>query len=240
MEKEDLNKVKIIDKIRLYQKTDVPTCTSFLSPGEILENENLLKKIPHIITGSYDEAERKIIIIGTEEADIEDYFTLVEVSSNSTLAHREVLGSVLGTGIKRDVVGDIIINDSIAYVIVLKEISKYLIQNIDKVGREKVKVKIVTFDEIKIPEKHMKEIQTTVSSLRLDALISACYGISREISLKLVETGKVNINYKEAVSNSKKVAQGDLVSCRGYGRFEVKKIVGETRKGRIRVVLNRF
>ena len=80
-------------------------------------------------------------------------------------------------------------------------------------------------------------MNTTVASLRMDAVISACYGVSRELASQLIENEKVKLNYKPIINVSKQIHEGDLVSVRGYGRFPISKIVGETRKGRIRIEL---
>lgn len=160
----------------------------------------------------------------------------MEISSNEKLGHRQILGSILSTGVKREVIGDIIIEDCKANVAVTKEISKFIIQNLERIGHEKVKVKEISKSEILKITAKFKEIKTTVASLRLDAIISACYGLSREISAKLIQAEKVNVNYVLSTNNSKVINEGDLISVRGYGRFVVAEILGNTRKDRIRVV----
>ena len=210
----------------------------FYLHGEIEENRHIFSKFPHVLAGGFEESERKVLIVGTEnEEDFEQFLTIICIESNEKLEHRQVLGSILGTGVKREVVGDIIIKDNYSNVVVLKEIAKYILQNLEKVGREKVKVKAINKDSIIQVEKKFKEIKTTVASLRLDAVISACYGISRELSSKLVEGEKVSLNYKVVTNTSKQIEEGDLISVRGYGRFEVAEVLGNTRKDRVRVVL---
>ena len=201
------------------------------------DNSNIFNKIPHYLTGIFEEAERKILIIGTEEDVSIDFLEVLEITSNKELKHRAVLGSILGTGVKREVIGDIAINNNIANVVILKEISKYLLQNIDKIGRENVKVKRIDFNQTVSVAPNFKEIKTTVASLRLDAVVAVCYGLSREVSSKLIENDKVSLNYKEIANSSKIVKIGDLISVRGYGRFEIQDVLGETRKDRVRVVL---
>ena len=235
MKKEDLSKAKILDKIKQYEKTGEIAVTNFLDPREIIEYENLYYKVPHYLDGGFDNSERKILVIGKEEKSEEDNFIIMlKITSNEKLSHREVLGSILGTGIKRDVVGDIVIYENIAYVYVANEISKYIIQNLDKVGREKVKISKCN-ETIEIVD-DSKEINTTLSSLRLDSAISACYGLSREVSAELIKNNKVKLNYIETTNVSKSIKEDDLISVRGYGRFTIFKIVGETRKSRIRVI----
>ncbi len=150
------------------------------------------------------------------------------------------MGSILGLGIKREVIGDILVDDNVANIVVLKEISKYIIQNFDKVGRDKIVVKKIEKEDILKVQPKTKELNVTVASLRLDALISASFGISRELSSELIQAEKVNVNYTSIKNTSKQVKEGDLISARGYGRFEIKEILGETRKGRIRVSIIKY
>ncbi len=134
-------------------------------------------------------------------------------------------------------IGDIIIKENIANIFVIKDIAKYLLQNIEKIGREKVSVKPIKIEDVLKNEPNIKEIKTTVASLRIDSVVSACYGVSRENSATLINDSKVCINYKQVVSSSKQVKEGDLISVRGYGRFILESILGETRKDRIRISL---
>ena len=239
MEKKDLIKAKIIDKIRQYEKTGEITCTCFLTPSEIIENKNLFEKMDYSLRGIFEEAERKVLIVGTEDNIEEDFLDVLEITSNKPLGHREVLGSILGIGIKREVLVDIFINDNIANVVVLKDITKYILQNLEKVGREKVKVKKIKKENIIEVKPNFTEFNTSVASLRLDAIISACYGIARGVSTKLVEAEKVNVNYVLTTNASKQIKEKDLISVRGFGRFTVEEIVGETRKGRIRISIKK-
>ena len=241
MNKEDANKARVLDKIKQYEKTGEVLATTFLDPKEIFELSSVYEKYPHYLDGGYDDAERKILIIGKQEKDDEDDFLItLEISSRLPLAHRAVLGSTLATGIKRDVVGDIIIKDNVANMFVTKEIAKYIIQNLDQIGREKVKVKQIKTNDIIDYSSSIEELTTTISSLRIDSAISACYGVSRELSSELIKNEKVNLNYTQVSSSSKAVKEGDLISVRGYGRFEILEVVGETKKGRIRIKIKKY
>ena len=78
-----------------------------------------------------------------------------------------------------------------------------------------------------------------MASLRIDSAISECYGLSRTISSKLIEADKVKLNYKVITNSSKAIKQGDLISVRGYGRFIIEEVIGETRKGRVRIQIKK-
>lgn len=238
MRKENLAIAKIVDKIKLYEKTGKQVSTCFLDPAELIDAEAIISKVPNCCFGGFENAERKIILFGTEEVEkVKDWIAVIRIESNKKLSHREVLGSILGLGLKREVIGDILISFNLADIFVTREIAKYIIQNLDRIGREKVKVSINNFDNILSKEENTKELKTTVASLRIDAIISSGIGVSREMSSKLIENQKVKLNYKMISNSAKKINVGDKISIRGYGRIELVEVLGETRKDRIRVIL---
>jgi RNA-binding protein YlmH len=231
MEKNELSKIKILDKIRLYEKTGAIQSTTFLDPSEIIQNKNLYSKIPHTVFGGVENAERCILLIGSD--DVEEaraQINIIQITSRNKLTHRSILGSLLGLGIKREVVGDIIVSDNIANVFVLSTICKYIIQNVDKIGKDSVSLREINYADVIEPEDNSNSLRTTVASLRIDSLISACYGLSRAQALELVEADRVKLNYLDCKSSSKTIHENDLVSVRGFGRFIIERIVGETKK----------
>lgn len=238
MDKSKLALARAFDKVRQYEKSFEVCCTSFLDPAEQAEVVNAVRNVPCVLYGGYEDAERKILIVGTNECSVaNDFLEIVSIECNETLTHRSVLGSVLGLGVKREMIGDIIINEKFADVIALKSISSYIVNNLKMVGREKVYVKNKDISRLMAVQKEEKETKIIVPSMRLDAVISGGFGISREKASNIIEGELVNLNYKLAKSNSKNVSVGDLISVRGHGRLEIKEIVGETRKNRIRITL---
>lgn len=238
MEKKDLSKIKILNKIKQFEKTGEACATDFLDPLDVIDNHEIYKHYEYILYGGYEEAERKVLVIGTENVEkAKEFICIFEITSNKPLEHRAILGSILGLGIKREVVGDIIIQDEKADIFVLNDIAKFVENNFLKVGNEKIKIKKITSEELLQIEDKTSIITTTVASLRIDAAISACFGVSRELASQLVLNEKVKLNYKPITNVSKQIHEDDLISVRGYGRFVINKVIGETRKGRIRVEL---
>ncbi len=231
---------KIADKINKFYETSDTTCTTFLDPSEIIDAQGTLKNAPYITFGGYEGAERKIIFITNEEKiDFNNYISVIKIISNDTLNHRSVLGSLLGLGIKREMIGDILIGE-FAEVLVVKNIEEYILSNLKKVGNENVFLEYIKISELIIPEKKVTEIITTVASLRIDALISAAFRISREKSIILIQTEDVKINHVLVKSASKVVNEGDIISVKRKGRFVVSKIISETKSGRIKIKIEKF
>ena len=135
--------------------------------------------------------------------------------------------------------GDIIVQNDLCDIIISRTIAEYVLNNLKAIGRDKVSVKEISFEELIVPEDFSKEIKTTVSSLRVDSVISAGYGIAREKSSALIKGELVKLNHLIIKSPVKQVHEGDIISVRGKGRLEVREIGGISKSGRIKIVLAR-
>ncbi len=199
-------------------------------------------KYGYTLTGGFEDAERKIACFGDEN----DFgyppsppivIICIEPLSakfSEDLTHRDFLGSLIGLGIKRETLGDIIITANKGYLFCLESISQYIIENLIKVRHTSVTCSLCdVLPAGALPQP--KEKLVIVSSLRLDAAISSVYDLSRSKSATLLEGEKVFINGKLTTSTSKNIEIGDTVSVRGYGRFRYAEILGGTKKGRTRI-----
>lgn len=200
-------------------------------------------KFGYTLFGGFEDAERKIAIFGTEN-DIgyasSPPVCLLKIAPLSRkfseeLTHRDFLGSLIGLGIKRETLGDIIITENCGYLFCLESIAKYIIDNLTKVRRTAVFCEFADGLPTNVLPKP-KESFFTVSSMRLDVLISAVYNISRSKSSVLINSDKVAVNGRLISSISKNIEIGDIVSVRGFGRFKCTDIVGETKKGRMKLL----
>lgn len=200
-------------------------------------------KYGYTLSGGYEDAERKIACFGTEEdmgyppqppLKILCITPLSEKFSDD-LTHRDFLGSLMGLGIKRETLGDIIIKSNKGYLICLDSIAPYIKDNLLKVRHTSVSCEeCQSLPADALPEP--KEKTVIVSSLRLDGIISAVYNISRSKSSALIEGEKVFTNGKLIKNISAPLKENDIISVRGYGRFRFTEISGDTRKGRIRII----
>ena len=232
---------KISDKVEKFYKSGKAIATNFLDPAEVIGVMHEVKFVEHFLWGGFDGAERKIIVIGEEMIDTErqEFLAAIRIKAENAFLHRSVLGSILGLGIKREMVGDIVVQENLCDIIVVKNIAQYIINNLKFVGREKVQVSEILISEILVPVDTSKEVKTTVSSLRVDAVISAGFGISREKSAALIKGEGVKLNHVLIKSAVKTIHAGDLISVRGNGRLEVVEIGGTSKSGRIKLILAR-
>ena len=162
-------------------------------------------------------------------------------SGFSELSHRDFMGGILSLGIERSVVGDIaVVSESEAIVFVLDKIAPYITKELTKIGRDRVKTEIFTpSPDFVIPRK-FENMAIVVSSLRIDGVVKAITGKSREASADMVRAGLVELSYETAEDVSDTVKSGDILTVRGYGKYVIGDIVGETKSGRLRIACKKY
>ncbi len=156
------------------------------------------------------------------------------------IGHRDVLGSLMGLGLERDVFGDIIMRPSGAQVIVDANLLPFLKRELTKVSVVGVDLEIIELADIIPKEEKSKEIKTTVASLRLDAVGASGFRMSRSKMAAAIAAERVQVNWQRAKGAAQTVQVGDVISFRGRGRVVLTEITGKSRKGRIGVLLERY
>ena len=127
-----------------------------------------------------------------------------------------------------------------AQILVDSAVADFVVQNFTKIAMVAVSVTPMELDEIAPKEEKIKEVRTTVASLRLDAVASSGFSVSRTKLVSAVNAGLLQVNWQPAKGPSQEVKEGDIISMRGRGRMKVEAITGTSRKGRIGVYLKRF
>ncbi len=197
------------------------------------------------VNGGYATAERVKIAFADEEypGDIDYGIGAIRIEFDPRyyqLSHRDVLGSLMGLGLKRETLGDIIMLPDGCQVILDAPMIPFVLQNVIKIGSAPATASLLPVEDLVAKEERMKEIRTTVASMRLDVIAAAGFGVSRSKMAGDIALDKVKVNWQEAKSSSQTIKQGDIISMRGRGRVEISEIVGQTKKGRISVILKRF
>ena len=206
--------------------------SDFLGISEISEFCAMRFPVPATLWGGYEDAERCVACFGDREyfTDNADYpikcilIRPVNQKFADTLSHRDFLGSLMGLGIRREVLGDIIINENCGYLFCLENIADYIIENLTQVRHTTVKCEITEkIPEDVLPQPENREI--IVSSERLDVIVSAIYKMSRSQVLPIFHTEKVFVNGAVKTSPSATINIGDKISVRGFGRFIYKGVL---------------
>ena len=242
---------KVLDKLFLTEKTNKVTTTDFLDPhiqsvvAASLKSGNIDN---YLFYGGYEGAERAVVIFTpsnmpiNQEPEASGLFKVLRISlmQRGNITHRDYLGSLMGLGIKREKIGDIVIKDEHCLVIVQNDIADFIRYNLDKVGNIKVELEYADFEDLQAYEQKVKDIRTTVASLRLDSVACAGFGISRSKIADYIRSEKVNLNWETTPSLTKSVKEGDLISIRGKGRVVLQEIGRTTKKDRISIYLKKF
>lgn len=223
-----------------------PVLTPYLDPREQYILETLSKRagIHYQFAVVIPEAERKRALIYPDyyEPCTDDFeeslLEVVYASKFMTLNHSQILGSILGTGIKRSTVGDIITDGTTFQVEVTASVADYLCLQVDKIGKNKAQLKAITPDELIEPIDETSRESTTIVSFRLDNVVANVYNIPRQRAKQLVQNGRVKVNFAETTRPDFSLAPFDIVSVRGFGRFYITRIGSKTKKDRYRVDLS--
>jgi RNA-binding protein YlmH len=239
---------RLVDLAEQAEKSQKFRLTDFLDPFGQEIAETIAANYPSLVIdfdGGYQGAERCRAMFrdrdfgGSPAYDI----AVVRATWNGTfvrLGHRDVLGSLMGLGIERGKIGDILATGDSARILCDKKMAEYLIANLKEIGSASVEVAEDDLAAIAPKEERAKEIRATVASLRVDSIAAAGFGFSRSRAAADIKAEKLKLNWQSVKSASQTVKQGDVLSMRGRGRLEVEEIRGLTKKGRTSVVLKRY
>ncbi len=241
--------VSILEKVA---NEHVELCTPFADPrqqqiaGDIAEGYSELKCL---FWGGIPEAERARIFVSpfpevkmTQSSQVGCLVVKGKFPAH-TLTHRDFLGAVLGLGLRREMVGDIIYRGGdTAFIIIHADLVPFLLQGLQEVGRYAVEVSTLDLEELEqvLPPKRVKEIKGTVPSMRIDVVAGLGFGLSRSKIAPLIKGGQVKVNHQVINQPSRLVKLGDMISLAGKGRIELVSSSGETRKGRLHLLIHRI
>ncbi|HEY8464522.1 MAG TPA: YlmH/Sll1252 family protein [Bacillota bacterium] len=225
-----------------------PQWTNFLEPPSLEAAEAVLRFVTGVrfnSYGGYPRSERRRLVIYPDYyivETIEPELAFLEITPTPSLqlSHRDYLGALLALGVKREKIGDLLVDDSKCQAVVTPELADYLRINLGEVGKAKVSVTLIEPERLNLPDRRIKEIRTTVASLRLDALAALGFGDSRTKMAREIKAERVKVNWKTVKAPDLELAPGAVISIRGRGRVEFQEITGTSKKGRVGVVLKRF
>ena len=195
--------------------------------------------------GGYPGAERQMLGL-LAEYDSQESFPIsclkiqIKTGLGKPLSHRDFLGALLGLGIERDTMGDIIVKPFGAYIIAKDSMIEYISYSLTGIGRyQSVEMTKMDLSALEVEPPEVKEIHATVASLRTDAVIAVGFGISRTTGLKLIQNDKATCN-GVLVSQSYTLKEGDIMTLRGYGKIKLKAINGKTKKDRLHICIEKY
>ena len=221
-----------------------PYLTKFLDPRQVYIIETLIGKRSELklyLFGGYESAERKRAFICPEYfIPKQDDFkvALCEIHypvKFAHLTHSKILGTLISTGVKREFFGDIICDGERWQFFIDESMESYVRNQIEKIGNVSIRVEERTYVDIITPIDDWSYISGTVSSMRIDTIISSVFNISRQRAKQLIEAGKVKLNWAEILRPDFEIGLLDILSIRGFGRIQIKEIEGKTKKDKWRI-----
>ena len=238
---------RVLDKYEQSQRKNIPAATPFLSPREQQLAQALLNaagvRNGYGLDGGYEEAERKILVFlpdWMEEAEGELVFLRASFhGQDSALTHRDILGSLMGLGVERDRLGDILVSPHSADIVAAPSLLDFFLREWREAGRVKLTVAEIGRGDLEVPPAQVKIIRDTVSSLRLDAVAAAAFSMSRGRAAELIAAGRVSLDHMACLKPDKPVAEGSVVTVRGLGRARLAQVGGTTKKGRTGITIER-
>lgn len=207
----------------------------FLNEIEVSKAHNYLNNlgVEHCFYGGYPSASRMYLYLTDDVSGFDDIVSLkITPKIEAELTHRDFLGSLMGLGITRECVGDILFKDGFAVVFVRCEISDYILRNLNSVGRVGVTVSEFS-DDTSALSAELCKIEVLLTSMRIDNFVTSVCKCSRQKANEYINNDFVFINYSCVDKVSKAICSGDTVSIRGFGKFKIGEFIRNTKSGRI-------
>ncbi len=238
-----LLEAKIQDKYQFSITKNKMTHTDFLNACEQNQAQKWLqqRKIPNyqFWGGNGADSERNLLLFYPEKFSLEmlekNYPKIVSaihitLPKDLHYEHRVYLSGILKCGVKREKVGDILVREEGADIIVLNDVAEFLQNHLSQLTRfQKASCTIRNIQEIEHKEKEFQEFSIIVSSLRLDNVVAELVRCSRTRAVESINEQRVQVNYEIETKFAKKIKSGDVITIRGKGKFIVGEMERKTR-----------
>jgi len=238
---------RALDLAEVAGKSHRPQVTDFYDPYRCAMIARAVANIPGLavaVDGGYPAAERSRVLIFPDylaAGDLEAGLTFLAVQGSfrfNTVNHRDYLGALLSLGLRRDKLGDILVGEAGAQLIVATEVAGYVQMGLTSVGRVGVTVQEINRAALVPPTQDYREVKVTVQSLRLDTVAAHGFNLSRAKMVREIAASKVYLNWRVCTDPSAAVRPGDTISVRGRGRVALEETGGQTKKGRTNLLLH--
>ncbi|MEG1537053.1 MAG: YlmH/Sll1252 family protein [Clostridiales bacterium] len=200
---------------------------------------------PFVFAGGYAQAERKLACFGEADCcgcrqELPVACLLIKPLATKfavALTHRDYLGAMMALGLRRQILGDIVLAAEGGYLFCLADKAEYIGEQLRQVNRTAVSCEPIG----ELPshvETKPSSADFVVASIRLDAVVAGIYQLSRSESQNLIRQGKVYVDDRIKTNVDYPPIPGQRISVRGYGRFVFEQIGVATKKGRLRIAVS--
>lgn len=246
---------RVLDKIEFTSGKNKITNTDFLDMHQRNLIQGLLKSLKYdnyVFFGGSDKSERTVGIFYPDKfnkdivkKNYNNIMGIIEIILPNDLhgkyTHRDYLGGLMKLGIRREKIGDIVVFNEGANIIILNEIINFVNSNVTSLTRfGKSNIQIKNIEELYEQEVKTEELKIIVTSLRIDSVVSELAKTSRTKAEEIIDSSRVFVNFENIMKTSKILKENDIITIRGKGRFIVKNIEGNTKKGKMVVNIEKF
>ena len=242
---------RALDQMERAANRSISCATQLLSLAQRAALEPLLAACghpKHLFHGGYEGAERTICVFLPDWLEGSDWDAAEELAAiecaypptGADLTHRDLLGGLMGIGLTREKVGDILVGERAAQIVCLKEAAPIILSQFDQAGRYRLKLREISLAELSPAPAQVKLIHDTVAALRLDAVLASGFSLARGKAAEAVAAGRVSLNHRECLKPDRPVGEGDVLACRGLGKCVLKAVGGQSRKGRVIIEIERY
>ena len=235
----------IYENIKLCKEIEYPVYTQYFYTPIIWSQLSKIKLgFKFIALGLNESSERKILCFSPKENEDKKinfpvkYFLIKNKSKFKELQHKDYLGTIMSLGIKRELIGDLLVKDGNCYGIINESVYEFLVNNLDIVGKNPVIIEEIV--PSLVPQGEFQERIESLSSLRLDAVISSLANISRNKAVEKIENGEILVNYIVIKEKSYILEISDTLTIKKSGKFFLKANLGENKKGKNKISFKIF
>ena len=235
-------KKRFIDLSKRAEDKNIVTFSNFLNLNELNIFHQISKELSSSfeVFGGYDYAERQMVAFLPDALYyVWEYpmhalrFTPSHPKFAEALTHRDVLGALMNLGIRREMLGDILFLSDGIVVFCIDSVTDYLIQHCCKIRHTNVTVEQILITDFQYQPRFIEK-DGIVSSLRLDTILADICKLPRSAAQKIISEGNAFINSKKIQQNDYNCQNGDILSVRHVGKFQIETTDKVTKKGRIR------
>lgn len=241
---------KIMDKIEFCKIRNQIQVTHFLDLAQqqlVTKFLKSQKQENYLLFGGFETAERAMLLfypdklepfIKQKQINFNEWLKVIRITLPNEMAgqyeHRNYLGALMKLGIKREMIGDILVDKKGADILLHCDSLSFLLANLPSLTRfQKAKIEEISLQEIRKIEVKREEFSITVSSMRLDNVVAELAKCSRNKATELLMQERVLVNFEIITKATKEIKPNDRITIRGRGRFFIKEVIGNTKKGKI-------
>ncbi len=235
-------KKRLTDLSRRAEQKNIVTFSHFLNLNELNILHQSVRELHSSFEtfGGYEQAERQMAAFIPDALSYAWEYPIRTVRLAPShrkfaedLTHRDVLGALMHLGIKRETLGDILLPEDGIYVFCADAVADYLTDNCTKIRHTTVTAALIDAQDFHYEPKRMEK-DGIVASLRLDTVLADVCKLSRSAAQKRISEGSAFLNSKKILQNDYLCQEGDLLSVRHYGKFQIQSVGQVTKKGRIK------